>query len=90
MTQAAAAIVVPSQEEDAWKHVLDLSCELTVELPISALRLSDLIRLNTHSVVSTASRLGRDLPLRVNGQLVAWCEFEVAGKGLAVRITELA
>jgi hypothetical protein len=28
--------------------------------------------------------------LKVNGELIAWCEFEVLGNKLAVRLTELA
>jgi flagellar motor switch/type III secretory pathway protein FliN len=32
----------------------------------------------------------RDVPLRVNGNVIGWSEFEVVGDTLAVRLTELA
>jgi flagellar motor switch/type III secretory pathway protein FliN len=34
--------------------------------------------------------VGSDIPLLVNGQLIAWGELEVAGNRLVLRLTELA
>jgi flagellar motor switch/type III secretory pathway protein FliN len=41
-------------------------------------------------VVRTNWQAVRDVPLRVNGALIGWSEFEVVGNRLAVRVTELA
>ena len=92
MAQASAVLAapLPTPSQEAWTQVLDLSCGLTVDLPVPGFKLANLVGLQSGSVVGTLSRLGRDLPLRVNGQLVAWCEFEVVGNRIAVRITELA
>lgn len=50
----------------------------------------DLLRLTRGSIVETGYHQSSDLPLRVNGQLVGWTEFEVVGERLAVRLTDLS
>jgi flagellar motor switch protein FliN/FliY len=50
----------------------------------------DLLSLTKGSIVETAYHQSSDLPLRVNGQLVGWTEFEVVGERLAVRLTDLS
>jgi len=67
-----------------------LPCHLTLEIPIVNFTVGDLLRLNKDSIVETAAPSTSDIPLRVNGLLVGWAEFEVIGNRLAVRITELA
>jgi len=67
-----------------------LPCRLTLQIPVSEFTLGDLLRLQTGSVVSTAVRSTEELPLSVNGQLIAWIQFEMIGERLAARITELA
>jgi flagellar motor switch/type III secretory pathway protein FliN len=67
-----------------------LPCHLTLEIPIVKFTVGDLLRLNKNSVVETACPSTGDIPLRVNGLLIGWSEFEVVGERLAVRITELA
>jgi flagellar motor switch/type III secretory pathway protein FliN len=67
-----------------------LPCQLTLEIPIVKFTVGDLLRLNKNSVVETACPSTGDIPLRVNGLLIGWSEFEVVGDRLAVRITELA
>lgn len=91
MAQASAALAAPAVTPlpEAWNYVLDLACDLTVDLPVPGFKLANLVGLQGQSVIATLSRLGRDIPLRVNGQLIAWCEFEVVGTRIAVRITEL-
>ena len=73
-----------------WEHVLDLSCELTVELELPSFRLEEVLALEEKSVVDWHWKVGNDVPVRVNGVLVAWGEFEVASDHLAVRFTDLA
>jgi flagellar motor switch/type III secretory pathway protein FliN len=81
----------PEVEEDArWRPVLGLPCELTVELPLPDFKIADLLSLRAGSVVEARWRVGQDVPLRLNGTLIGWSEFEVVGRSLAVRLTELA
>ncbi|MGA8153919.1 MAG: FliM/FliN family flagellar motor C-terminal domain-containing protein [Terriglobales bacterium] len=67
-----------------------LPCQLSLEVAISGFTVGDLLRLKKGSVVATASPYTSDVPLRANGLLIGWTEFEVIGNRLAVRITELA
>ena len=41
------------------------------------------------SVINARWRVGEDIPLRLNGELVACGAFEVVGNHLAVRLTDL-
>ena len=75
---------------DVFEPVRDLVCDLRVELSIPGFCVCDLVQLRKELVIDTRWRLGRDVPVLVNGQLVAWSEFEVAAGRLAVRLTELA
>jgi len=72
-----------------WTAVLSLPCLLTVDLPV-AFTAKGILEMGLQTVVSTSCRVGADIPLRVNGELVAWGEFGVAGNRLVLRLTELA
>jgi len=74
----------------SWQRVLHLRCEVGVELGIRGCRIGDVMALKPGSVLDTGWKVGRDLPLFVNQQPVAWVEFEVMSGHLAVRVTELA
>ena len=74
---------------DPWKRVMEVPGELSVQLKIPALRLRDLLCLRIGSVIDTRWSLSTDVPLLVNGQLIAWSEFEAIGEQLAVRLSEL-
>jgi flagellar motor switch/type III secretory pathway protein FliN len=76
--------------EQQWKLVQEFECELTVDLPMSDFTIGDLLKLRPGSVIAARLGVGRDLPLRLNGTLIGWVEFELVGERLAVRLTELA
>jgi len=85
--QPAPASAIPSDrmEEFAW-----LPCQLSVEIPVRRFTVGDLLSLKKGSIVETACHHASDVPLRANGLLIGWTEFEVIGTHLTVRITELA
>jgi flagellar motor switch/type III secretory pathway protein FliN len=84
-------VELPANREDAnWLPVLELPCELSVELPLPNFKIADFLRLRPASVIDAHWRLARDAPLRLNGSLIGWVQFEVVGNNLAVRLTELA
>jgi flagellar motor switch/type III secretory pathway protein FliN len=90
-TPAAAVVSARVEEEQQrWKPVLDLRCELTVDLAMPDFKIADLLKLRTGSVIDAHWRVGQDVPLRLNGTLLAWIEFELVADHLAVRLTELA
>ena len=73
-----------------WRPVLELPCQLTVQIPLLNFRVKDFLALRRGSVIASAWGLSRDVPLRINGALVGWGELEQVGEHLAVRLTELA
>jgi flagellar motor switch/type III secretory pathway protein FliN len=78
------------QPEEKWKPLLALQCDFTVDLPMPDFKIGDLLKLRRGSVINAHFRLGRDVPLCLNGALLGWIEFELVGEQLAVRLTELA
>jgi len=83
-----------SSAEVATKDPIEMygwfPCLLSLEVPISRFTVGDLLRLRAGSIVVTKTHHTSDIPLRANGLLIGWTEFEVIGKHLAIRITELA
>ncbi len=73
----------------AWKRVERLPCRLTIEVPIASFQVADLVQLAPGRVLGTPLNAGQDVPLRINGELIAWAEFEALRDCLAVRLTEL-
>ena len=78
------------QEDERWRPVLGLRCELTVDLPLPDFKIADLLKLRAGSVIDAHWRVGQDVPLCLNATLIGWSEFEVVAGNLAVRLTELA
>ena len=76
--------------EARWLPVLELPCQFAVELPLPNFKVADFLRLRAGSVIASGWRLTHDVPLRVNGTLIGWGEFDGSGARLAVRLTELA
>jgi flagellar motor switch/type III secretory pathway protein FliN len=88
---ALATKEAPEQAgEKSWGATVWLPCELTLDLAVPKFRVGDLLRLKPRDLVDTGWLQGRDIPLRVNGKVIAWAEFEVVGDKLSVRLTELA
>jgi flagellar motor switch/type III secretory pathway protein FliN len=79
-----------SVEESRWQPFFDLACQLTVDIPLADFHVADFLQMQAGSVLVAHWRLTRDVPLRVNGILIAWGELEAAGNRLAIRLTELA
>jgi flagellar motor switch/type III secretory pathway protein FliN len=79
-----------SEEDERWRPVLGLPCKLTVDLALPRFTVADFLKLRPASVIAAHWRLAQDVPLRLNGRLIGWVEFEVSGSNLAVRLTELA
>ena len=84
------AVRPPARDEAAWARVAELPCDVAVLLPAPGLRVRDLLGLAPGFLVLTTAPVSADVPLHVNGQVIAWCEFEVVRERLGVRLTELA
>lgn len=89
--EAAVAVTeAEAQSDRLWKPVLGLGCDLTVDLPMPDFKIADLLKLRQGSIVNAHWRVGRDVPLCLNGTRIGWVEFEVVSGNLALRLTELA
>jgi flagellar motor switch protein FliN/FliY len=75
---------------DRWVRVEPLPCLLSIEISVPGFTVADLIQLERGRIVASRWTVGQDVPLRINGALIAWSEFEVVQNRLAVRLTELA
>jgi flagellar motor switch protein FliN len=67
-----------------------LPIELDVAIPVKFFRVRDLLALEPGQVVETQWADGADMPLAASQVQLAWSEFEVVDKRLAVRLTRLA
>jgi len=92
--QNSPVVELPRNPAAARKNVVDelpwLPMNLTVEIPVPNFTVGDLVGLKPGSIVKTLFQSTSDVPVRVNGKLIAWAKFEIAGENLASRITELA
>jgi flagellar motor switch protein FliN/FliY len=79
-----------SPVDAAWEQLQWLPCNLAVELSVPRVTVGDILRLAPQTVVETRWQQNADVPIRANGQLVAWAEFEGVDEKLAVRVTRLA
>ncbi|MFZ0477838.1 MAG: FliM/FliN family flagellar motor C-terminal domain-containing protein [Terriglobales bacterium] len=75
---------------DPWTRVEGLPCLLSIEIPVPNFTVADLVRLAPSRLVDSRWIVGEDVPLLINGELIAWSEFEILNNHVAVRLTELA
>lgn len=74
---------------DPFAGFMHIPAPLTVEVPVIALTVRDLFRLEKGSIVTTSQPAGANVPVHIAKALVAWGEFQVFGDKLAVRLAEL-
>lgn len=86
----AALQAKPEPPVEPWGEHVQLPAQVTVELWVPRFTIRDLMQLERGSIVDTRWQTGVDVPLRANGQLIGWVEFEVSGEQLSVRLTRLA
>jgi flagellar motor switch protein FliN/FliY len=82
--------VTAHRKPENWNAFQLLPCRLTLEIPIPGFTVSAMLRLSPNDVINTHWLQGSDVPLRVNGKLIGWTEFEVIDNHLAARLTQIA
>jgi flagellar motor switch/type III secretory pathway protein FliN len=80
--------VATNHSNDVWGSLVELLCAVTAEVDVPSLTVRDVLHLAPGAVLNTRWRTNRDLPLRVNGRLLGYAEFDSAGDTMAVRLTE--
>ncbi len=79
----------PAKEREPVELLPWLPCTLALEVPIVHFTIGSLLSMKVGTLIESAWHQSTDIPLRVNGLLMAWTEFEVVGERLAARITDL-
>jgi len=74
---------------DRWESFVFLPCALSVELKVPGVTIGDLLDLEPGSIINSRHPSSNPLPIWVNEVTIGWAEFDVVGKRLAVRITEV-
>jgi flagellar motor switch protein FliM len=74
---------------DDLRSVANFICKMSLEIPVPGFTVRDLLRLSPDDVIDTRWAQTADVPLRINGLLLSWAEFELIGNKMAVRLTEL-
>jgi len=83
-------VLPASPAEDKWRQLSWLPCDLTLDLPVAHFSVRDLLQLKVGTVVETCYSRGAEIPLRANGELIGWAEFEPVADHIGVRVTELS
>jgi flagellar motor switch protein FliN/FliY len=73
-----------------WDLVMHLPGELRIEIDVPDFRVRKALELKAGALVDTKWSLSTEVPLTLNGRLIAWAEFDVVNEHLAARVTELA
>ncbi len=74
---------------EIWPEAMELPCRLNVSLEVPHFTIRDLLLLQVNSLVDTRRPEGAHVPVKVNGVMVGWAEFDVLEGRLAVRLTEM-
>jgi len=88
-TGSYAPVSEPPMEREPAELLPWLPCTLALEVPIVKFTVGTLLAMKVGTLIESAWHQSTDIPLRVNGLLMAWTEFEVVGERLAARITDL-
>ncbi len=91
----AAAALFPStarpmeliENHMAWPILARMPETLTALISVRRLTVSDLLSLQVGQMLSTDTALADDIPVKVGHVQLAWSEFEVVERTLAVRLT---
>lgn len=67
-----------------------LPCTVSIELAVPGFTLKDLLSLGRGAVLRSNLPTSSNVPMRINGELIAWCEFEAMGNRLSIRLADLA
>jgi len=77
---------VPSSR---WAVASLLPCTLSVDVLAPGFTIGDLLDIEVGSIINTHHASGNPVPIWVNEVRIGWAEFDVIGKHVAVRITEV-
>ena len=77
------------EEHPAWTVVSRLPVMLCVQIPLTRLKVRDLLSLESGMLLQSTWSQTSDVPLSVGEVRLGWSEFEVSGQQIGVRLTQL-
>lgn len=87
---AFAGTAAAMEDHSAWPMASRLPVLLSVSIPLNRLRVRDLLNLTPGQTIRSSWPLTEDVPLRVGQVQLAWGEFEVVDRRMALRLARLA
>ncbi len=75
------------ETHSAWPTLARVPETITALVPVKRMTVYDLLSLQAGHVLSTETALADDIPIKVGPVQLAWAEFEVVERTLAVRLT---
>jgi flagellar motor switch protein FliN/FliY len=78
------------EDHPAWPMISRLPATLAVSIPLSGLRVCQLLSLQSGQTIESTWAVTEDVPLRVGALQICWGEFEVVEQRMALRLTRLA
>jgi flagellar motor switch/type III secretory pathway protein FliN len=81
---------VPAIPDELWEAAGAMPAVLSVGIRARRFTLRDLLLLEVGTVLEAGDAVADQLPVCVNGELIGWAKFEVLGRTLGLRITDLA
>jgi flagellar motor switch/type III secretory pathway protein FliN len=87
--EGSIALADAPTQTASWGSVLGLPTAVLIAVPIPSFRVRDLLALKSGSILSSAWRSEREVPLLADDVQFAWAEFEVTDEKLGVRVTRL-
>ena len=84
-----AARALKNEREDGIDFVMDVPVDLTVEIGRRVMKIGEILRLRTGSVLELTKAAGEPLELYVNNHPIARGEPVVVGDRYGVRVTEV-
>jgi flagellar motor switch/type III secretory pathway protein FliN len=76
--------------DELWEAVGPLPALISVDMRARRFTLRDLLLLEPGTVLEAVASATDQVPVSVNGELIGWARFEVLGRTLGLRITDLA
>jgi flagellar motor switch/type III secretory pathway protein FliN len=87
--EAEGSISAADAPPTSWSTVFGLPTAVLVAVPVPSFRVRDLLALKSGSILASAWRSEREVPLLADDVQFAWAEFEVTDDKLGVRVTRL-
>jgi flagellar motor switch/type III secretory pathway protein FliN len=78
------------EEHPAWPSLARVPETLTALIPLRRFTVRSLLLLDKGQMIESNRSLTEDIPMKIGGVQIAWGEFEVVERTMALRVTRVA